>query len=229
MILPAATADALDDFAPAPDAVRWAAPGFGGGSAPAPALRPPTAAEIEAIRAAAQAEGRAAGYAAGVQSGEAEAARRVAQLQALLDGFAKPLSRLDDEVGDALSDLASRMARVLVGRAYAADPTLLADLAREAMDAVGSAGREVELRLSSDDFTLLSPHLTGLPSVRVSVDAALSRGELKMQSEAVRIDGTVDARLRAVLQAAVDREAAAASAIDDDAGDAGDAALDPFA
>lgn len=186
-------------------AERWIAPGFGDAPRavprPADVPRPPTAAEIEAMRDAAQQDGHAAGYAAGLAAGEAEIQRRIAQLQGVLDGFTRPLARLDGEVTDALSELAVRIAGALVGRAYAADPTLLADLVREALDAVGSASREIELRLQPDDFSVLAPHLSGLAGVRVTPDPSLGRGELRLHSEGVRIDGTVAARLQAVLDA----------------------------
>ena len=185
-------------------AERWIAPGFGepprAVRRPVDVPRPPTAAEIEAMREAAQQDGHAAGYAAGLAGGEAEIQRRIAQLQGVLDGFTRPLARLDGEVTDALSDLAVRIAGALVGRAYAADPTLLADLVREALDAVGSGTREIELRLQPDDFNVLAPHLSGLAGVRVTPDLSLGRGELRLHSEAVRVDGTIAARLQSVLE-----------------------------
>jgi flagellar assembly protein FliH len=163
--------------------------------------KPPTAAEIDALRQAAHDEGRAAGHAEGLAAGQLEIQRRIAQLQGVLDGFTQPLARLDAEVTDALSDLAVRIAGVLVGRAYAADPTLLADLVREALDAVGSGSREIELRLHPDDYNVLAPHLSGLTGVRVTPDGNLARGELRLHSEGVRIDGTLAARLQSVLEA----------------------------
>jgi flagellar assembly protein FliH len=190
-------------FAPAADAVRWNAPGLGPAAAEPALPKPPTAAEIDQIRSAAQEEGHAAGYAAGVAAGQAEVQRRIAQIQGVLDGFIHPLARLDGEVADALADLSVRIAGVLVGRAYAADPTLLADLVREALDAVGSGSREIELRLHGDDFGVLAPHLAGLDGVRLTADPALGRGELRLHSEGVRIDGTLHARLQSVLEAAL--------------------------
>jgi flagellar assembly protein FliH len=191
----------MDSFAPAAGAVRWNAPGLGPRVADPALPKPPTAAEIDQITNAAQEEGHAAGYAAGYAAGQAEVERRIAQIQSVLDGFTRPLARLDGEVADALSDLSVRIAGVLVGRAYAADPTLLADLVREALDAVGSGSREIELRLHGDDFSVLAPHLAGLDGVRLTADASLGRGELRLHSEGVRIDGTLHARLQSVLEA----------------------------
>ena len=137
-------------------------------------------------------------------SGQADVRRMIAQIEGILDGFTRPLARLDGEVADALGDLAVRIAGVLLGRAYAADPTLLADLVREALDAVGTTNREVELRLHPDDLGVLAPHLAGLSGVRLTNDVALARGELRLHSEGMRIDGTLAARLQACLDALVE-------------------------
>lgn len=181
------------------EAVRWTAPGLA--ATPEGALRaPPSVEELQALEQAAHAEGLARGHAEGFAAGQVDARRMVAQIEGILDSFTRPLARLDGEVAEALADLAVRIAGTLLGRAYIADPTLLADLVREALDAVGSGNREVELRLHPDDFGVLAPHLAGLDAVRLTVDAALGRGELRLHSESVRIDGTLAARLQSVLE-----------------------------
>ena len=189
-------------FAPAADAVRWNAPGLAVAPAPVPAFpSPPNVHDLQALEQAAHAEGYARGHAEGLAGGQGEVRRMLAQIEGILDGFTRPLARLDGEVAEALSDLAVRIAGVLLGRAYLVDPTLLADLVREALDAVGSGSREMELRLHADDFGVLAPHLAGLDGVRLTVDNALGRGELRLHSESVRIDGTIAARLQSVLEA----------------------------
>lgn len=188
-------------------AVRWTAPGLAKVAAEAPPA-PPSVEELQALERAAHAEGFDAGFTEGRASGQAEARRMIAQIEGILDGFTRPLARLDAEVGDALGDLAVRIAGVLLGRSYAADPTLLADLVREALDAVGTANREIELRLHPDDLGVLAPHLAGLSGVRLTADTALGRGELRLHSESVRIDGTLGARLQACLEATLQSTAA---------------------
>jgi flagellar assembly protein FliH len=122
-------------------------------------------------------------------------------MEGILDSFTRPLARLDGEVADALADLASRIAGTLVGHAYRADPALLADLVREALDSIGTQTREVELRLHPDDLVVLMPQLSTLGGVRLAGDTTLARGELRLHSESVRIDATIDSRLRACLDA----------------------------
>ena len=189
-----------------PQVTRWTAPGLAASNSPA-SHAPPSVEELQALEHAAHAEGFARGHAEGLAAGQAEARRMAAQIEGGLDS--RPLARWDGEVADALADLAVRIAGTLLGRAYMADPTLLADLVREALDAVGSGSREVELRLHPDDFGVLAPHLAGLDGVRLTVDATLGRGELRLHSESVRIDGTLAARLQSVLESTLIHDEAA--------------------
>lgn len=187
------------------DVVRWTAPGLSRVAEPEPELpKPPSVEDLQALERAAHEEGYARGHAEGMAAGQSDVRRMIAQIEGILDGFTRPLARLDGEVADALGDLAVRIAGILLGRAYAADPTLLADLVSEALDTVGTSNREVELRLHPDDLGVLAPHLAGLSGVRLTADIALARGELRLHSESVRIDGTLAARLQACLDALVE-------------------------
>ncbi len=180
------------------EAVRWAAPDL----APAPmsshAL--PSVEDLQAIEQAAHADGYTRGHAEGLAAGQAEVRRIVAQMEGILDAFTRPLSRLDAEVGDALGELAVRIAGSLLGRTYTADPSLLIDLVREALDIAGSDSRQIELRLHPDDLGLLAPHLMTLEGVRMNADLTLARGDLRLHADSVRIDGSLSARLNAALQ-----------------------------
>lgn len=193
-------------------AVRWQAPSLdaeeqrpGAGDEPAPLPRPPSLEEIQQIRDAARREGWAEGHAEGFSHGQAEVRRLTAQIEGILDNFSQPLARLENEVVAALGELAVRVAGGLVGRAYQTDPTLLADLVAEAVDAVGGAGRDVEVRLHPDDIAALTPLLSLMPVTRLAADPTLARGDLRVHAEAVRIDGSLDARLRGALEGVLQR------------------------
>lgn len=208
--------------APHLQVVRWTAPDLETATfeppapehepEPEPIPQPPSVEELQALEEAAREEGYRngyeAGHAEGLATGEAEVRRMIAQMRGILDGFTRPLARLEGEVADALGDLAVRIAGTLLGRTYKADPTLLADLVREALDAVGSTSREIELRLHPDDLGVLAPHLAGLSGVRLTADTGLARGELRLHSESVRVDGTLAARLQACLDALADAQPA---------------------
>ncbi len=165
-----------------------------------PVPRPPTLEEIQAIQEAAQQDGFARGHAEGLVQGQAEIRRLTAQIEGILDNFSRPLQRLENEVVGALGELAVRIAGSLVGRAYQTDPVLLSDLVGEALDAVGGSSREVEVRMHPDDIAALTPLLSLVSGTRLTPDPNLSRGDLRVHAESVRIDGSLDARLRTALQ-----------------------------
>ena len=201
-------------------AVRWLAPDLAAGPraaaeavADVPVPRPPSLEEIQAIEEAARRDGYEAGLAQGHQEGfaqgQAEVRRLAAQIEGILDNFTRPLARLEDEVSAALGELAVRIAGSLVGRAYDADPVLLSDLVGEALDAVGGTSREAEVRLHPDDIHALAPLLALVSGARLVPDPSLGRGDLRVHAESVRIDGTLDARLRAALSAVMRKAGAA--------------------
>ncbi len=195
-------------------AVRWLAPDLAAGPraaadavADVPVPRPPSLEEIQAIEEAARRDGYEAGLAQGHQEGfaqgQAEVRRLAAQIEGILDNFTRPLARLEDEVSAALGELAVRIAGSLVGRAYDADPVLLSDLVGEALDAVGGTSREAEVRLHPDDIHALAPLLALVSGARLVPDPSLGRGDLRVHAESVRIDGTLEARLRGALETVI--------------------------
>ena len=175
----------------------------------APPPVPPTLEEIQAIQDAAYREGLerglTEGHAEGFAQGQTEVRRLAAQMEGILDNFSRPLDRLENEVVAALSELAVRIAGALVGRAYQTDPVLLQELATTALDAVGGAQREVELRLHPDDIAALTPVLAMTAHTRLAADTSLTRGDLRVHAESVRIDGTLEARLRGALETVLNR------------------------
>jgi len=176
---------------------------------PLPPARPPSLEEIQQIRDDAQREGFDAGFAAGhaegFAHGQGEVRRLTAQIEGILDNFSQPLARLENEVVAALGELAVHIAGSLVGRAYEADPTLLADLVAEAVEAVGGADRQVEVRMHPDDIAALTPLLSLMPVTRLAADPGLARGDLRVHAEAVRVDGSLEARLRGALEGVLRR------------------------
>ena len=108
----------------------------------------------------------------------------------------------------ALGELSVRIAGALISRAYEADPSLLKDLIDEALDTVSGTNRDVEVRLHPDDIAAISNLLTLPAGQRLVPDHSLSRGDLRVHAEAVRVDGTLDARLRAALATVLRRAGA---------------------
>ncbi|MCD9087156.1 FliH/SctL family protein [Stenotrophomonas sp. SY1] len=171
----------------------------------APPIQLPTLEEVQAIRDAAQEEGFQQGHVEGYAQGQNEVRRLVAQIEGILDNFSRPLGRLENEVVGALGDLSVRIAGALIGRAYESDPELLVALVHDALDTVSGTSRDVEVRLHPDDIAAISTLLSLPEGQRLVPDVNLSRGDLRVHAESVRIDGTLDARLRAALSTVLRR------------------------
>lgn len=216
--LPAVDQTLLDELqALDPDGYSEEIGGAGGDS---PGNAPLTLEQIQQIEQAAHAEGHARGleegrtaghteglaaghaegHAEGLAAGQAEIRRLGARIEGIIDNFSRPLARLEDEVVQALGDLAVRVAGALVGRAYQADPTLLAALVQQALSTISSSQRPVQVRLHPDDLACLAPLLELPADASLSADPGLARGDLRVHTESVRIDGSLQARLQAALQ-----------------------------
>lgn len=178
-------------------AALWRVPAL---DAPPPP-KPPSIEELQRIEDAARKEGFEAGRREGFKAGEAEVRKLVAQIEGVVEAMARPLGRLDDDVHAALGQMAVRIAGALLGRAYEADPELLAQLVRAAIDAVGPGQRDIELRLHPEDAKVLQPWLPQWPDARVVTDAQLARGDVRIHGDGVRIDARTDSRLQAALAA----------------------------
>jgi flagellar assembly protein FliH len=178
-------------------AALWRVPAL---DAPPPP-KPPSIDELQRIEDAARKEGFEAGRREGMKAGEAEVRKLVAQIEGVVEAMARPLGRLDDEVHAALGQMAVRIAGALIGRAYEADPELLSQLVRTAIDAVGPGQRDIELRVHPEDAKVLQPWLPQWPDARVITDPQLARGDVRIHGDGVRIDARTDSRLQAALAA----------------------------
>ena len=177
----------------------WRVPAF---DAPPPP-KPPSIEELQRIEERARKEGFEAGRREGFKAGEAEVRKLIAQIEGVVEAMARPLGRLDDDVHGALGQLAVRIAGALLGKAYDAEPELLASLVRTALDAVGPGQRDIELRLHPDDAAVLQPWLPQWRDARLVTDAQLARGDVRIHGDGVRIDARTDARLQAALAAVI--------------------------
>lgn len=177
----------------------WQVPAF---DAP-PSPKPPSIEELQRIEESARREGFEAGKREGLKAGEGEVRKLIAQIEGVVEAMARPLGRLDDDVHGALGHLAVRIAGALLGRAYEAEPELLAQLVRTALQAAGPGQRNIELRLHPDDITVLKPWLPDWPDALVVADAQLARGDVRIHGDGVRIDARTDARLMNALAAVV--------------------------
>jgi flagellar assembly protein FliH len=185
---------------------RWQLPDFSAPEAPSepPPPAPPTAAQLDAIEAAAYEEGYGRGRTEGKIAGAGEAKAQAQRLAALFDHLAKPLAELDAAVESALVALAVQVGRRLAQHELSLEPSRLAAIVGEAVSALATVPRELRVLLNPEDAQLLKDSLPAPPDVavwRIVADPALSRGDCRIAGESGWIDGTLETRTAMVAQA----------------------------
>lgn len=188
----AADSEVLAD--PQAQFARWQMPVFESASNDAPL----TAQAIDDIEAAAYEEGKQRGYADGLKAGRAEMERQTERMRGLVEQIARPLATLDDEVERALVDLACAVARRLLDEELTVAPERVLKLARTALAALPADLRDIRLYLHPEDAKQLRDELQPPPEAenfRIFDDAALTRGDCRVQTESAYLDARLDARI----------------------------------
>lgn len=186
---------------------RWEVPHFEGPEGDALRERsrgPMTVAQLEAAHDEAFEQGRAAGFAQGLEEGRAAVDEQMAlaarSLEEALACLSRPFEALDAEIEQNLVALACATARALLNDALRHEPERVLAVVREALRALPSSERNVVLELHPDDAAIvrkvLNPDEAGW-SIRE--DASVTRGGCRLESNASRIDASVEARLDQVI------------------------------
>jgi flagellar assembly protein FliH len=169
----------------------------------------PTAEELEALQRQAYeeafqqglAEGRERGYAEAWQRGEGEVRDAVTRLESIVLQLAEPLEAVDEAVVEAVGDLAVLIARHLVRRELKTNPGEVVGVVRETMRHLPIAPRAARIRLHPDDVELVQNAFAlrdDTKSWRLEADPLITRGGCVVETDASRIDASVESRLAAI-------------------------------
>ncbi len=164
-----------------------------------------TARQLDELQRQVQQEAYERGFAQGLAEGRQEAERRAARLAALLDALAFPFQELDRSVDEELTKLAVALASHLVRREIAGDSEHLRATVRECLAILPVGTRDITVYLHPADADLVIANLLeGREQTwRIEPDATLARGDLRVGSESSQIDGRLEARLGAIIEAAL--------------------------
>ncbi|MFC5440726.1 FliH/SctL family protein [Rhodanobacter ginsenosidimutans] len=198
-----------------PDVQRWELPNVGNGELPNRRKDDPpqpTVRDLEALEQQAREEGYAAGRAEGLAAARQQLQQNMVRFDALCEAAARPLQALDDRTEQELARLAIVMARRVVARELQLSPDLIAKAVRQAAAALPAATRDLRVHIHPDDLALLRELGAVESHWQLHADASLTRGGCQLESERSRLDATVEARLAAVVDAALGDD------VDDEAG-----------
>ena len=165
---------------------------------------PLTVAQLEAAHDEAFEQGHAAGFAQGLEEGRAAVDEQMApaarSLEEALACLSRPFEALDAEIEQNLVALACATARALLNDALRHEPERVLAVVREALGALPRSERNVVLELHPDDAAIvrkvLNPDEAGWA---IREDASVTRGGCRLESNASRIDASVEARLDQVI------------------------------
>ncbi len=188
-----------------PGAARWQVPAIDGSDGQGYL----TAGRLEELQKAAYDEAFAKGHAEGLAAGGDEIRKRGERYDELLRALCEPFDRLDESIEKQLVELATALVRQLFRREIRLDPTHIIGIVREAIQKLPIASRSVQVHLHPEDATLVRESLApadGEPAWSIVEDPLIARGGCKVTTESSQIDASTEARLNAVINAALGDE-----------------------
>ena len=186
------------------DVQRWAMPVV---EQPEPrgAAQRRTVAELEAIGDQARREGYEQGLAEGRQAAHDELQGKLQQLRGLCDALARPLAEADAAVERQLAELAMLVARGVLQAELRLHPEHLLNVVRKAIGALPAATARVDIIVHPESAALLRDGLVeaGEQGWRIVEDPQLKPGDCRIAGADSRIDGSIETRLGAMIDAAL--------------------------
>jgi len=195
----------MSDEAAARTPATWDVPtidGPGGGAYP-------TAGRLEELQKEAFEEAWKQGHAEGVAAGEETVRAQASRFDELLHALSEPFDRLDDSVEKQLVELTIAIVKQLFRREIKINPTHVIGVVREAIQLLPVASRNVQVHLHPDDAALVRETLTPAesePAWTIVEDPLTAHGGCRITTENSQIDATTEARMQAVINAALGDE-----------------------
>ena len=164
-------------------------------------VTPPTAADVERWERAGREEGFAVGYAQGQAKAHGENAELQARIRSMLAGLANVFAEFGEQAERELVHLSIVFAQQLVRREMHIDPGELVPVVREAINLLPTASRDIRVHVHPDDAPFVQDSLGGGDfegGIKLVEDPLISRGGCKVDTDASRIDATLETRLAAL-------------------------------
>lgn len=168
-----------------------------------------TAGRLQALQKDAYEEAWQSGHADGVAAGQQAVLQRATRFDELLRALSRPFEQLDGSVEKQLVELTIAIVKQLFRREIKINPEHVIGVVREAIQLLPVASRTVQVHLHPDDAVLIRETLSpaeGEPAWSIVEDPLTSHGGCRITTENSQIDATSEARLQAVINAALGDE-----------------------
>jgi len=150
------------------------------------------------------AQGQAEGKKQGLAEGEALIRDQLSQLQALLAQLQQPLAKVDQQVEQALLELALAMAQAVIGVEVTTNPQLILQSLREAVDALPYQAENLIIKLHPADLAVIAQHYSSDELAQrqwqLRAEPAMSRGDCRVETKESSVDRSLKTRLQASLE-----------------------------
>jgi flagellar assembly protein FliH len=148
-------------------------------------------------------EGKSAGYRKGMEQGLAEGERHVrdqlTQLRSALEKLLQPYQDQQIAIENALYQLATDMARSIVGRELLLDSSVIEQVVRDAVAALPVGHKRLRVHLHPQDLQLLQEKNPLPEEWQLWEDATLTPGGCRVTTEHSHIDFSVEERFAQLL------------------------------
>ena len=169
-----------------------------------------TAAQLDEIRRAAQAEGfeqgrkegLAYGHREGLEGGRTEIRAKIDRLDEILQVLDKPFEQLDQQVENEIVTLVISMVRQLIRREVKLDPGQIVGVVREALGILPISSRNIRVVLHPEDAELVrEAYVLGEHDQKWQIieDPVIQRGGCRIHTDTSQIDATLDSRLSSLI------------------------------
>lgn len=168
-----------------------------------------TAGRLQALQKDAYEEAWQSGHADGVAAGQQAVLQRATRFDELLRALSRPFEQLDGSVEKQLVELTIAIVKQLFRREIKINPEHVIGVVREAIQLLPVASRTVQVHVHPDDAALIRETLSpaeGEPAWSIVEDPLTSHGGCRITTENSQIDATSEARLQAVINAALGDE-----------------------
>lgn len=158
-------------------------------------------AELAQIRQQAREEALQQGLEEGRKAGLAELEKAASRWQSLMDELTQPMAQSSQQVSDELTLLALAIAKHVIRNEIKTQPRLIIDLVSQALKALPSATKSIQVVLHPDDARLVKQALQTETesSWRIEEDRLMTIGGCVVKSDSAHIDERVDSRIERVV------------------------------
>ncbi len=181
-------------------ATRWQIPSVSG-VAVTQSMVPPSAKQLEQLQKKAYEEGFQSGYQDGKSEAEAEVLQLKDRICQTVTSVNQSLSIIDHEVENQLIRLIVKLIAQLLRKEYLTDPGLLQLVVHEVISELLMPGLKIQVYLNPEDALFFRETLASaeLKNIEIVDQPKLQRGDCKFVTQTTDIDGTIETRIKNIM------------------------------